>query len=372
MFHELNVEEALKRRDLVYIDVRSPDEFAQASIPGAVNIPLFDDTQRRELGQTYRGAGETKARRMALDMVSPKLSSLVEEITSAAGENVPLLYCWRGGLRSQSVYQIMHLAGVPVTRLKGGYRAYRRYVHQQLSSYPLKSTLMVLHGLTGVGKTAVIQELTRRGYPAIDLEALVCHRGSAFGAVGLEPQRSQKDFEALLLEQLNLFNGAPCIVVEGEGKKIGNVHLPPFLIKAMAEGNHVLITAPLSERVRRIVEEYLPPEPSAGVHEQLREAVYSLRWRLGAERTEKLMHNLEQKEYAAAAETLCLEYYDRLYGDARADSDRYRAVVDTAEMNEAVEQVAGLLQETKLPAATPCKKKETRIKNQDETVKETY
>jgi tRNA 2-selenouridine synthase len=350
VYCEISVEEALKRTDVAYIDLRSPDEFAQTSIPGALNIPLFDDDQRRELGVIYHTFGEEKARRTALQLVSPKLPALVDEIERAAGENIPLLYCWRGGLRSLSVYQIMHLAGAPVLRLKGGYRAYRRYVNRRLNDYRLNSKMLVLHGLTGVGKTAIIGELLRRGLPVLDLEGAVRHRGSVFGAVGLKPQRSQKDFDALLLGQLERFNGEPLIAVEGEGGRIGNVHLPPFLTQAMAEGHRLLITAPLAERVRRIVEEYLPAEPSAIDLEQIRQAVHSLRRRLGAERTEKLYFLLDQGKFAAAAEILCLEYYDRMYGEARAEKEHYFAVIDSTDVGEAMDQVSSLLQYYALPA----------------------
>jgi len=353
VYCELSVEEALKRTDVVYIDLRSPDEFAQASIPGALNIPLFDDSQRRELGLIYRACGEEKARRAALKLVSPNLPALVDEIERVAGERIPLLYCWRGGLRSLSVYQIMHLAGAPVLRLKGGYRAFRRYVHRRLNDYRLNSKLLVLHGLTGVGKTAIISELLRRGLPALDLEGAVRHRGSVFGAVGLKPQRSQKDFDALLLRQLERFNGEPLIAVEGEGGRIGNVHLPPFLTQAMANGYRLLITAPPAKRVRRIVEEYLPAAPSLKDLEQIRQAVYSLRRRLGAERTEKLNSLIDQGEFAAAAEILCLEYYDHMYGEARAEKEYYFSVIDSADIGDAVERVSALLQHNALPAEPP-------------------
>ena len=149
---EIDLEEALRRDDLLWIDVRSPREFNEASLPGAVNIPLFDDRERHELGLLYHRSGEKAARRAALGVVAPKLPRLVEQITAAAGDKKPLLFCWRGGLRSFSLFQIMQLVGIPVLRLKGGYQAYRRYTYRRLQNYNLTSTLLVLHGLTGVGK----------------------------------------------------------------------------------------------------------------------------------------------------------------------------------------------------------------------------
>jgi len=352
MYSELTVEEVLERADLVYIDLRSPGEFACASIPGAVNIPLFDDRQRRELGIIYQEAGEAKARRFALEFVSPKLPTLLRDIEQATGNNFPLLYCWRGGLRSLSVFQIMHLAGVPALRLKGGYRAYRRYVNHRLNDYPLTSKLLVLQGLTGVGKTAFIQELIRRGLPALDLEKAARHRGSVFGAVGLNPQRSQKDFDALLLEQLERFNGSPFIAVEGEGRRIGNVHLPQFLTRAMAEGHRILLTAPLAERVQRIAREYLPANPSAVDLQQIRQAVDRLRRYLGTQRVEAVHSFLDQGKFSAAAEILCVEYYDRFYAETRAEKEHFLAVIETTDLDEAVNRMSTLLQ-SNVAAAAP-------------------
>ncbi|MEW5785935.1 MAG: tRNA 2-selenouridine(34) synthase MnmH [Bacillota bacterium] len=340
---ELVVEEALRRDDLSLIDVRSPAEYSEASIPGAVNIPLLDDDQRHALGLLYRQAGEAAARRAALALVAPKLPALVERVAAAAGDKTALLYCWRGGLRSLSLCQILGLVGIPALRLKGGYRAYRRYNHLRLESYRLESKMLVLHGLTGVGKTEVIEELIRRGYPALDLEGLARHRGSVFGSVGLGQQRSQKDFETLLLHELDRFHGTPYLVAEGEGRRIGNVHLPGFLVRAMENGSHLLLTASLADRVRRIVEEYLPPSLSGPELEQIRHAVESLRRRLGPAKTEHLLTRLDQGEYHSVAEILCRDYYDRLYGDAKPGRYDFAAEIDTADMHRAVEQTAALI-----------------------------
>lgn len=347
MSPEIEIEEAVRRDDLVFIDVRSPAEFSRASIPGAVNIPLFDDIQHRELGLIYHHEGETPARTAALALVSPRLPALVETIAAAAGKKTPLVYCWRGGLRSLSLYQILQLAGQEPLRLKGGYRAFRRYVNRRLAAYQMQGRPVVLHGLTGVGKTAVIDELIRRGLPAIDLEGLACHRGSVFGAVGFTGERSQKDFEALLLRELDRCAGAPFIFFEGEGARIGNIHLPPFLVQAMAEGIPILLTAPPAARVDRIVTEYLPSEPSDRDLGQIRGAIYSLRWRLGAAKVEQLLEKLTGEDYCGIAETLCTEYYDRLYSDARPERHPFYAQVAVDNVSKAADRLSDLFDKLK-------------------------
>ena len=340
---EITVEEALARDDLVYVDVRSPEEFVRESIPEAVNIPLFNDIERKELGSIYHSRGEAEARRTGLQLASAKLPRLVEEIGAAAGGRTPLLYCWRGGLRSASLCQILSLVQAPALRLKGGYRAYRRYVHRALMQYRLEQETVVLRGLTGVGKTDLICRLRERGYAAVDLEGLALHRGSVFGAVGFPHRRSQKDFDALLLQELLRFRHFSYLVLEGEGKRIGDVHLPPFLAEAMEKGVHLHLTAPLPARVRRIVEEYLPLTPGMEEKAQLREAVLALRQRLGQGCTGRLLDLLESGDYYAAAEILCTDYYDHLYYDSRPGRYPYLAEVDSGDLERAADEVAGLL-----------------------------
>lgn len=343
MEQTIDAEEAGRRTDLKMIDVRSPAEFARASIPGAVNMPLFDNGEREKLGLVYHREGEAAARRCALALAAPRLPALVDEITGAAGDKIPVLYCWRGGQRSRSTHIILELAGITSYRLLGGYRAYRRLVYQRLQNYPLQSKFAVLHGLTGSGKTAVIRRLIRRGLPAIDLEGLARHRGSVFGAIGLGEQRSQKDFEALLLQELDLFNGSPHIIIEGEGPRIGKIHLPNFLTAAMEQGDHLLLTASLEKRVHRIVEQYLPSLPQEEETARIREAIISLRKRLGKAMVEQLLEDLAARRYESVAGSLCRNYYDRLYHDTRPQCRPFMAVIDSSDLDRAAGELAARL-----------------------------
>ncbi len=337
---EIEIKEALNRADLVFIDVRSPEEHQNASIPNSLNIPLFNDREHRQLGLLYHNVGEKEARLTALDMVSPKLPRLVKTILEAAGTKTPLLYCYRGGMRSLSLYEVLKLAGIDVLRLKNGYKAYRKHINQKLANYNFNCKLYVLHGLTGVGKTAVLKKLEQRGCPVIDLEELASHRGSVFGTVGEIKERSQKDFDALLLEQLENYKSEKLLFIEGEGKRIGNVYLPVFLGKAMDSGFHILLTASLEKRVERILQTYIPETVPDWLNMQLDSAINSLRSRLGGKKTDTLLSLLKQGRYHSIAESLCTDYYDLFYKDAKPGSAKFDAVIDAENLDQAAAAVA--------------------------------
>lgn len=337
---EIEIKEALERTDLVYIDVRSPEEYQNASIPGAINIPIFDDREHHQLGLIYHHVGEKEARLTALDMVAPKLPSLVEAILKAAGSKTPLLYCYRGGMRSLSIYEVLRLTGIDVFRLKKGYKAYRKFINNKLANYSLNSKLYVLHGLTGVGKTTVLKNLELKDCPVIDLEELAGHRGSVFGAVGNIRERSQKDFDALLLRQLDRFKNENVVFIEGEGRRIGNVYLPAFLGKAMDNGFQILLTASLEKRIERILQTYIPKKVPARLKIQLEAAINSLRNRLGGQKTDTLLAKLKQEHYYSVAEILCTDYYDLFYKDSKPESTKFDTVIDAEDLDHAATTVA--------------------------------
>lgn len=347
---EIEIREALERSDLVFVDVRSPSEFAAASIPGAFNIPLFDDQEHHHLGLMYKQEGETKARRAALEMVAPKLPGLVDQISAAAGSKIPLLYCRRGGLRSVSLYHILNLSGIHTLRLKRGYKAYRRHVNERLKSYDLKSKLYVLHGLTGVGKTALLEVLEERAEPVINLEVLAGHRGSVFGAIGMDKRRSQKDFDALLLARLEEHEKSPYLFIEGESRRIGNIYLPDFLLTAMHRGRKILLTAGVATRARRIVETYAPETMASSELEALKAALLSLGRRMGRQKAAILVRMLEEGQYQEVAEILCRDYYDHYYSDSHLDHTNFDAVIDAKDIANAVLQVLEIVKVSPLIA----------------------
>ncbi len=334
----ISVEEALAlKKDICFIDVRSLEEYKEASIPGAVCIPLFDEKERRQLGLTYKNEGAAAARLLGLETAAPKLPQLYHQVKEAVKGRKPVLYCWRGGMRSESLMVVLRLMRMPVRQLAGGYKAYRRFISRSLAAYDLKPELVVLNGLTGVGKTKIINGLKNRGYPAIDLEGLACHRGSVFGGLGKKGTRSQKDFESLLWLELEQYKESPYILVEGEGKKIGSVYLPPFFAVAMDKGRHILLKASLETRVDRISEEYLEDCPL--IIEEGMAALDYLRGRIGAKKVSELQALLQENRVREAVLTLCRDYYDALYGDSRQEKSLYEAVIDVEELARGTDEL---------------------------------
>lgn len=323
----------------MFIDVRSPGEYAKNKIPGALNVPVFFNQEREELGKIYHQENSMAARRRGIELASTKLPHLVDHIAELVGDNTPILYCWRGGLRSLGVQQILTLAGIPALRIRGGYKAYRRFINKSLQNYSFKSQPIILHGLTGTGKTLIIKELFRQGFPTIDIEGMACHRGSIFGKIGYHHSPTQKDFEAMLWHKLQKYKDAPCLVMEKEGKKLGNLFLPKPITWAMEEGTHLLLHAPLEVRARRIAAEYIPYQLSTEEKEQFRNAINQLSSRLGNKMAGELIKLLEAEKYYECAFILCRDYYDQHYPDARPQNYAYSAHIDTTSISSATGEI---------------------------------
>ncbi len=335
--------EALNREDSFFIDVRSPKEFNREKIPGAVNIALFNDEEHKELGIIYKIDGALAAKRKGLEFASSKLTRLVDHISHITHNKIPILYCWRGGLRSLSLSQILYLCGIPALRLKGGYKSYRRLIYNSLCNYRLRPKPVVLHGLTGTGKTLIINRLLWKGYPVIDLEGLALHRGSTFGKIGFNDNRTQKDFEAMLWTQLEENKSSPFIVIEKEGRKIGPLFVPPFLSRSLEEGVHILLEAPLEVRAKIILDEYIKTEITSQQKEEYIKGINSLSPRLGKKMTKQLMSLIEGGDFYEAILILCRDYYDLLYLDARADRYKYSAIIDTSSIASAIDKITDFI-----------------------------
>ncbi|KXB97147.1 MAG: hypothetical protein AA908_08305 [Chlorobi bacterium NICIL-2] len=306
-------------KTLCVFDVRSPAEYARGAIPGAASLPLFDDTEREIIGITYHTEGRTAALKRGLELVGPKLRWLVEQVeTRLLPGQVVGLYCWRGGMRSAAVAWLLEFYGFQVVLLRGGYKAFRRFV---LAQFEAPRTLYVLSGCTGAGKTAVLSLLAARGEATIDLEALACHRGSAFGALGLSPQPTQQNFENSLAVALWKNRAAERIWIEDESRRIGTLTIPDGLWRQMLSAPIVALDVPLDRRIEHLVQEY-GSFPLC----ELAQCLEAIRQRLGAERYARACAALKGGDLPSVAQ-IALEHYDKAYRHSlRKRAERVRWV----------------------------------------------
>ena len=291
------------------IDVRTPLEFAEDHLPGAINVPILNNEERVEVGTIHKQLGPQQARQRGLELTCSRFGAMVAEIAAHAADRPVLVYCWRGGLRSLSMAILLEMTGRPVVQLRGGYKAFRGQVISFFEELRPAAPLIVIHGMTGTGKTTFIYGLDRQRWTTIDLEGLACHRGSAFGEVGLDQGLSQKRFETLLWDD---FRRAPAdrpIVLEGESPRIGRISLPGTLYEVMAESCKVWCHASLDTRVRRLAVEYAREEYS----EPMAAALERIRKKLGGQRYAELAGLLAAWDIEGLGRGLIEHYYDKLY-----------------------------------------------------------
>jgi tRNA 2-selenouridine synthase len=239
------------------IDVRSPAEFAEDHVPGAVNCPVLDNGERERVGTIYKQASPFEAKRIGAALVARNVAFHLEnEFKSKSKAWKPLVYCWRGGKRSGAMAQILREVGWDASTLEGGYKAYRRWVVEQLGRVPYGLKFRVVCGPTGSGKSRLLRALARSGAQVLDLEDLAAHRGSVLGDLPDRPQPSQKMFESLVLSSLSRFSPEKEIYVEAESKKIGQLQVPDVLIHQMRGSPCLRLQATLQARIALLMEEY--------------------------------------------------------------------------------------------------------------------
>ncbi len=340
MINEIDIEEALHREDLFFIDVRSESEYELDTIPGAINMPILSNSEREHVGYVYTQIDTEEAKKIGLKYASIKLVEFYEKAKDIEKSNKHVaLFCYRGGMRSNSVANVLDTMGIDLFLITGGYKSYRKYVLEELNKYQNKYKYIVLHGYTGTGKTKILKDMEKLGKSVLDLESLAQNAGSVFGNIVFEGKsNSQKKFESLLLKKFSDFSNT-YVFTESESKRVGKVVLPEFLFNDMENGYHILISTTLEKRIENIVEDYINSTSSTKDIE-IRDAIYKLRKKIGNDEVNMLIEELDKKNYSLIAKELMINYYDPLYKYSIEKLDKYDKIIQYTDINSAVKQIA--------------------------------
>ena len=325
MISKITVEEALKLEDAQLIDARSPKEYEEDHLEGAVNIPLLDNDERHEIGTIYKQISRDLAIEKGLTYYAKKIPTIFKTIEPFKNKKL-VIYCARGGMRSGIIASLLDSIGLEVYQIEGGYKLFRHWILDQYQNITINPEVYILYGLTCTGKTELLKRLPN----VIDLEALAQHRGSLYGAIGLTPN-SQKRFENLLLQKLKELNDKPFILLEGESRKVGNSQIPEVLWEKMKNGKKILIKRSLELRCQAMVDEYfINPK----IVEEIKSITKELRRVISNENKEKIIELVEKKQFAEAARILFVEYYDPLY-EHELNKMNFELIVDNKNFDEA-------------------------------------
>ncbi len=296
------------------IDVRTPAEFAQGHIPGAINMPIFSNDERAVVGTLYKKQGRNAAVLKGLEFVGPKMADFARDANRIAVDNKVLVHCWRGGMRSGSMAWLFRTVGLRAIVLEGGYKAYRASFRKMLEEQ--KWRFVVIGGPTGGGKTEVLKELEKQGEQMLDLEGLANHKGSAFGALGEAEQPTSEQFENDIHAWFQRYNPERIIWVEGESHSIGKVYIPDNFFELLMKAPLVMYNIDRSLRVERLVRDY-----GCFDKELLRQSILKIQKRLGGDRTKEALKALEVGDYHTVAD-ITLQYYDKGYAKSLAKRNK--------------------------------------------------
>jgi len=240
------------------LDVRSPAEYADDHVPGAINVPVLNDAERAHIGTLYKQVSPFAAKKLGAAWIARNIAQHLEnQFNDREKSWRPLVYCWRGGMRSGAMAHILAQVGFNTSQLDGGYKSYRRHVIAGLEALPMQFNFRVISGNTGSGKSHLLHALAAQGAQVLDLEALAQHRGSLLGRLPNQAQPSQKMFETRLWQALQAFSGERPVYIEAESRKVGALSLPDALAQCMRVSPCVLLEVPQPARVKFLIEDYV-------------------------------------------------------------------------------------------------------------------
>lgn len=334
----IKVEDALVLKNAIFIDVRTESEHKEDNILNAFNMPLFKDNEHNEVGTIYKMQGKHEAIEKGFEYVTYKLKDIYKQVTAFSGEydNI-VVYCARGGMRSGSIVNLLSSLGINVYQLEGGYKAYRNYVLNYLQNIMDTKNFVVVHGLTGAGKTDLLKMLEEKHIDNIDLEGIAKNSGSTFGFITFdEKPPSQKKFETKIFEKL-FFSTTDYLFIESESKRVGHVLIPNEIYDAIVrDGYHLLLECSLENRVKRLCRDYIYDKDSENV-QVLKECISKFRKRLGNNKVDEYINLLDEGKYEELVEKYLVEYYDPLYLHS-VKKYTYNKVINFDNMEKALEE----------------------------------
>lgn len=345
MIKTVKIEEALKLENSIFVDVRSPAEFNEATIVGSINIPIYNNEERALLGKIYNTKGSNIAIEKGLEIASYKLVDIYNKFKVLKNDysNI-IVFCWRGGMRSRSIASILYLVRLNnVFLLEGGYKNYRKYIFNKLNKLDINFELIMLHGMTGVGKTALLNILEQKGFSVINLENMAKHRGSVFGDFGINNTVSQKMFDSLLYNHISNIKD-DFVFIEAESRRIGNLFIPDRLFNCMKKGDHILIKASLESRVNRILHDYVFTNQNYLENvEDIEKRIINLSKTLGEKTCGLLIELLKKRDYISVVKALLINYYDPLYEYSEKKLVGYEKVIFADNLMNAAEELMNFI-----------------------------
>ncbi len=334
MFRAISYDASLK--NTICIDVRTTEEFLKGHIPGAINIPILDENERAEIGTLFKAGFVSEAKRKGLVYGAQKLATyfdFLEAHKQLTPHKDVVFYCARGGYRSRSVVMTLKSIDLPVYWLEGGYKKYRSKVNAffEANTYP---HFIVLHGLSGSGKTRVLNALKTSNAPILDLEACANHKGSHLGSIGTTGFQSQQQFENCIFETIDSVK-TPFCFIESESKRIGQVFIPSGLFEQMKKGTHVFLSASLEHRIQTLIDDYRYAHNFKSV---LSSGIEKIKTYMSTADYLSLLKAMANDDYWEIARLLLEKHYDPIYQKS-VDNYHYQLVLSS----ESPEQCADTL-----------------------------